>query len=68
MLDPAAHRLNVGGRVGATFDLSLGAPLLVVVPGYAGVRSPKWLHTVTVQDTPSANPIQADDYKLFPPT
>ncbi len=44
-----------------------GAPLRVVVPGYAGVRSPKWLHTVTVQDTPSANPIQADDYKLFPP-
>lgn len=44
-----------------------GAPLRVVVPGYAGVRSPKWVHTITVRDTPSDNPIQADDYKLFPP-
>ena len=44
-----------------------GAPLRLVVPGYAGVRSPKWLHTITVQDVPSDNPIQADDYKLFPP-
>ncbi len=44
-----------------------GAPLRVVVPGYAGVRSPKWLHTITVQDRPSDNPMQADDYKLFPP-
>jgi len=43
-----------------------GAPLRVVVPGYAGVRSPKWLRTITVQDHPSDNPIQADDYKLFP--
>ena len=43
-----------------------GAPLRVVVPGYAGVRSPKWLHTITVQDAPSDNPIQAGDYKLFP--
>jgi sulfite oxidase len=44
-----------------------GHPLRVVVPGYAGVRSPKWLATITVQDTPSDNPIQAEDYKLFPP-
>jgi sulfite oxidase len=43
-----------------------GAPLRIVVPGYAGVRSPKWLRTITVQDKPSDNPIQADDYKLFP--
>ncbi len=44
-----------------------GAPLRVVVPGYAGVRSPKWLQSVTVQDSPSDNPMQADDYKLFAP-
>ena len=44
-----------------------GAPLRAVVPGYAGVRSPKWLCAVTVQDAPSSNPFQASEYKLFPP-
>lgn len=43
-----------------------GFPLRAVVPGFAGVRSPKWLKRITVQDRPSDNPIQADDYKLFP--
>lgn len=52
---------------GSALNAEHGAPLRLVVPGYAGVRSPKWLHTITVQDTPSDNPIQADDYKLFPP-
>ena len=52
---------------GEPLEAEHGAPLRVVVPGYAGVRSPKWLHTVTVQDRPSDNPMQADDYKLFPP-
>lgn len=52
---------------GAALTPEHGAPLRLVVPGYAGVRSPKWLHTITVQDAPSDNPIQADDYKLFPP-
>ncbi len=36
-------------------------------PGFAGIRSPKWLARITVQDRPSDNPMQADDYKLFPP-
>ena len=44
-----------------------GHPLRVVVPGFAGVRSPKWLARITVQDRPSDKPMQADDYKLFPP-
>ncbi len=44
-----------------------GFPLRVVVPGYAGVRSPKWLATITVQDTPSDNHMQQRDYKLMPP-
>ncbi len=44
-----------------------GFPARAVVPGFAGVRSPKWLRRITVQDHPSANPMQADDYKLFPP-
>lgn len=43
-----------------------GAPLRLVVPGYAGVRSAKWLTRIEVKDTPSEAPIQAHDYKLFP--
>jgi sulfite oxidase len=43
-----------------------GYPIRVLVPGYAGVRSPKWLTAITVQDAPSDSPIQARDYKLFP--
>lgn len=45
-----------------------GAPLRVVVPGYAGVRSVKWLLAIEVRDTPSDAPTQAIDYKLFAPT
>ena len=51
---------------GETLTPEHGYPLRVVVPGYAGVRSPKWLTAITVQDAPSDSPIQADDYKLFP--
>ena len=43
-----------------------GFPLRVVVPGYAGVRSPKWLTSIEVQERPSDNHMQARDYKLFP--
>lgn len=45
-----------------------GAPMRLVVPGYAGVRSTKWLARIEVQDRPSDAPIQAKDYKLFPPS
>jgi len=44
-----------------------GFPLRVVVPGYIGARSVKWLSTITVQDQPSDNYYQAHAYKLFPP-
>jgi sulfite oxidase len=44
-----------------------GHPLRALVPGYAGVRSPKWLASIEVQEEPSDNPMQALDYKLFPP-
>ncbi len=43
-----------------------GFPLRVVVPGFAGVRSPKWLETITVQDAPSDNHMQQRDYRLVP--
>ena len=44
-----------------------GFPLRVVVPGYLGARSVKWLTGINVQDAPSENYYQARSYKLFPP-
>jgi sulfite oxidase len=44
-----------------------GAPLRLVVPGYIGARSVKWLSRLTVQAEPSANYFQARAYRLFPP-
>jgi sulfite oxidase len=43
-----------------------GAPLRVVVPGYIGARSVKWLSRITLQEKPSDNYFQARAYRLFP--
>ncbi len=44
-----------------------GAPLRLVVPGYIGARSVKWLGEIRVQATPSDNYFQQVAYRLFPP-
>lgn len=44
-----------------------GFPLRVVVPGYIGARSVKWLGSITLQRHPSTNYFQSRAYKLFPP-
>lgn len=43
-----------------------GAPLRVVVPGYIGARSVKWLQQVTVQENPSGSYFQVTAYRLLP--
>jgi sulfite oxidase len=43
-----------------------GAPVRVVVPGYIGARSVKWVQRITVQEHPSDNYFQATDYRLLP--
>ncbi|TDC65907.1 sulfite oxidase [Actinomadura sp. GC306] len=44
-----------------------GAPLRVVVPGWIGARSVKWLTHITAQAEPSANYFQATAYRVLPP-
>jgi len=44
-----------------------GFPLRVIVPGYVGARSVKWLTSITAQAEPSDNYFQQRAYKLFPP-
>ncbi|GAA2803098.1 sulfite oxidase [Saccharopolyspora taberi] len=43
-----------------------GAPVRVVVPGYIGARSVKWVDRITVRSRPSANFFQAVAYRLLP--
>ncbi|MBK8005826.1 MAG: molybdopterin-dependent oxidoreductase [Gemmatimonadetes bacterium] len=42
-----------------------GGPLRLVVPGYIGARSVKWLAQVTLRATPSDNYFQRDAYRVL---
>jgi sulfite oxidase len=44
-----------------------GGPVRVVVPGYVGARSVKWLTRITVRERPSDNYFQVVAYRLLPP-
>lgn len=43
-----------------------GGPVRIVVPGYIGARSVKWVQRITVQAEPSDNYFQAVAYQLLP--
>jgi sulfite oxidase len=43
-----------------------GGPVRVLVPGFIGARSVKWISRITVQPFPSQNYFQAVDYRLLP--
>lgn len=44
-----------------------GGPVRVLVPGYVGARSVKWVTVITVRDRPSDNYFQAVRYRLLAP-
>ena len=44
-----------------------GGPVRLLVPGYIGARSVKWVTAIAVQDVPSDNYFQAKSYKILPP-
>jgi sulfite oxidase len=46
-------------------DAAHGAPLRVIVPGYYGARSVKWLKAIHVQAEPSQNYFQQVAYRLY---
>jgi sulfite oxidase len=52
---------------GAPIEPAHGAPLRLVVPGYIGARSVKWLSAISIQETPSDNYFFTHAYRLFPP-
>jgi len=52
---------------GAPLSPLHGAPLRLVVPGYIGARSVKWLSEIVLQSQPSDNYFQAVAYRHFPP-
>jgi sulfite oxidase len=51
---------------GASLPAVHGGPVRVVVPGYIGARSVKWVQRITAQDHPSTNYYQAVDDRLLP--
>lgn len=62
-----AEVLLAWGMNGAALPPVHGGPVRVVVPGYIGARSVKWLDRITVQDRPSENFFQSVAYRLLPP-
>ncbi|MFZ0088598.1 MAG: sulfite oxidase [Solirubrobacteraceae bacterium] len=63
----AGEVLVAWGMNGRPLPPAHGAPLRVVVPGYIGARSVKWLERILARATPSENFFQAQTYRLLPP-
>ena len=51
---------------GETLPPIHGFPARIVVPGYIGARSVKWVGQINLLEHPSTNYFQAHAYKLFP--
>lgn len=70
---PIEKALDVNGDVLLAYEMNgeplprdHGYPVRVIVPGYIGARSVKWLASIVVQKEESSNFFQQKDYKVFP--
>ena len=63
----APETLLAYGMNGAPLPPLHGGPLRLLVPGYIGARSVKWLGHLTLAASPSQNHYQARSYRVFPP-
>lgn len=52
---------------GEALPVEHGAPVRVVVPGWIGARSVKWVERITARNRPSDNFFQQSAYRLLPP-
>jgi len=62
----APETILAWGMNGEPLPVVHGAPVRVVVPGYIGARSVKWVERITAQVEPSDNYFQATAYRLLP--
>ena len=63
----APETLLAYGMNGEALPPLHGGPLRLLIPGYIGARSVKWLARLTLAAELSANHYQARSYKVFPP-